>query len=62
MQLADPAVRGIFGATPVETMHAFCKGMIEMVTFLVLENVPTSKKAALDRLAICYHNQENQFK
>ena len=45
--LADP-VRGIFGATPVETMHALRKGIIEMVTFSVLDNVPASKKAQLD--------------
>ena len=37
--LADP-IRGIFGATPVETMHAFRKGVIEVVTFLVLNNIP----------------------
>ena len=43
--LADP-IRGIFGATPVETMHAVCKGMIEVVTFLVLHNVPKKQKAA----------------
>ena len=42
--LADP-MRGIFGATPVETMHAYRKGIIEKVTFLVLENIPASKKA-----------------
>jgi hypothetical protein len=49
--LADP-IRGIFGATPVETMHAFCKGVIEVVTFLVLDNVP---KAVLERLAVRFH-------
>jgi hypothetical protein len=27
--LADP-IHGIFGATPVETMHAFCKGVSEI--------------------------------
>ncbi len=37
--LADP-IRGIFGATPVKTMHAFCKDVIEVVTFLILDNVP----------------------
>ena len=37
--LADP-VRGIFGATPIETMHAFRKGLIETVTLLVLDDVP----------------------
>jgi hypothetical protein len=52
--MADP-IRGICGSTPVETMHCFCKGMIEIVTFLVLENVPASKKAALDGLAIHFH-------
>ena len=30
--MAGP-IRGIYSATPIETMHAFCKGMIEMVTF-----------------------------
>ena len=57
--LADP-VRGILGATPVETMHAFRKGLIETVTYLVLENVPASKKAALDRLAIHFHKHHRQ--
>jgi hypothetical protein len=57
--MADP-VRGIFGATPVETMHAFRKGIIEMVTFLVLDNVPPSKKAALDSLAIKFHHSHRQ--
>ena len=57
--LADP-VRGIYGATPVETMHAFRKGMIEVVTFLVLDNVPPSKLAALDALAIRFHRSHRQ--
>ena len=57
--LADP-VRGIYGATPVETMHAFRKGMIEQVTFLVLENVPASAKAALDTLALRFHKSHRQ--
>jgi hypothetical protein len=52
--MADP-IRGIYGATPIETMHAFCKGMIEMVTFLILDNVPKSKLAALDAMAIRFH-------
>jgi hypothetical protein len=43
--LADP-IHGIFGATPAETMYAFCKGMIEVVTFLILDNVPKKQKAA----------------
>jgi hypothetical protein len=57
--MADP-IRGIYGATPVETMHAFRKGMIEMVTFLILENVPPSQLAALDALAIRFHNTHRQ--
>jgi hypothetical protein len=57
--MADP-LRGIYGSTPVETMHAFRKGMIEMVTFLVLENVPPSKLAALDALAIRFHRTHRQ--
>ncbi len=57
--LADH-VRGIFGATPVETMHAFCKGLIEHVTFLVLDNVPASRKAALNTLAVQFHQRHRQ--
>ena len=57
--MADP-VRGIFGATPVETLHAFRKGLIEKVTFLVLENVPARQKAALDSLAVHFHRTHRQ--
>ena len=57
--LADP-VRGIFGATPIETMHAFRKGLIETVTLLVLDNVPDTKKAALDTLAMRFHTSHRQ--
>jgi hypothetical protein len=57
--LADP-IRGIFGATPVETMHAFRKGVIEVVTFLVLDNIPKKQKAALDRLAVRFHKSHRQ--
>ena len=52
--MADP-VRGIYGATPVETMHVFRKGMIEKVALLVLEIVPGSKLASLNALAIRFH-------
>jgi hypothetical protein len=38
-------------------MHFFCKGLIEHVTFLVLDNVSASRKAALDTLAIQFHQQ-----
>lgn len=54
------AERGIFGATPVETMHAFRKGVIEKVTKLVLESLPASKKAAFDDLAIAFHKSHRQ--
>ena len=52
--------RGIFGATPVETMHAYRKGLIEYVTYFVLDNVPASRKAAFDRLAIHFHTTHRQ--
>ena len=54
VQMAD-SDRGILGATPVETLHAFWKGLVEMVTKLVLDHVPASKKAPLDRLALRFH-------
>jgi hypothetical protein len=57
--IADP-VRGIYGATPIETMHTFCKGMIEMVTFFILKNVPKRKLAALDAHAIRFHKSHRQ--
>ncbi len=56
---ADPE-RGIFGATPVKTMHAFRKGVIEKVTKLVLESLPASKKAAFDDLAIAFYKSHRQ--
>ena len=60
MPLAGP-IRGIFGATPVEIMHTFCKGVIEVVTFLVLDNVPKKQKQlALDRLAVRFHKLHRQ--
>ena len=57
--LADPQ-RGIFGATPTETMHAYRKGMIEVVTLLVLKNVPATKKASLDAIAVHFHKTHRQ--
>ena len=51
---------GIFGATPVETMHAFRKGVIEKVTKLILDSLPASKKAAFDDLAIAFHKFHRQ--
>ena len=59
VEMADPD-RGIFGATPVETLHAFRKGLVEMITFVVLDNVPASKKAALNCLALRFHKSHRQ--
>jgi hypothetical protein len=59
MEMADPDC-GIFGATPVETLHAFCKGLVEMVTHVVIDNVRPSQKAALDRLALRFHKTHRQ--
>jgi hypothetical protein len=42
MQLGDPT-RGIMGVTPVDSMLVLQNGIISVVTFLVLENVPASK-------------------
>ena len=37
--------------------HALRKGIIEMmVSFSVLDHVPPSKKAQLDKLAVHFHN------
>jgi hypothetical protein len=52
--LADP-VRGIFGATQIEAMHTFCKGLVETVTYLVLDNVPASKLAVFETLDVRFH-------
>ena len=58
--LTDP-ICGIFGATPTEAMHCFRKaGMNEVVTFLVLQNVPASKRAELDWIAIDFHKSHRQ--
>jgi hypothetical protein len=59
MPLADPE-RGMFGATPVETMQAYGKGINEMVAFLVLDHVPASKKALLNNLAFKFHKSHHQ--
>jgi hypothetical protein len=51
--MADPD-RGIFGATPVETLHVFRKGLVEIVTHVVIDNALPSRKAALDhRQSFC---------
>jgi hypothetical protein len=58
--MADPD-RGIFNATQVEILHAFRKGLVEMVTHVVIDNVPPrSKKAALDRLALRFHKTQKK--
>jgi hypothetical protein len=57
--LADPVLE-IFGATPIETMHAFRKGLIETVTYLVLDNVPATELAVFDTLAVRFHQSHRQ--
>ncbi len=57
--LADPQC-GIFGATPTETMHAYRKRMMEVVTLFVLKNVPAPKKAALNAIAVHSHKTHRQ--
>ena len=52
---------GIFGATPVETMHAYRKDVIEKVTNLVLESLPASNKVVFDDLAIAFHKSHRQI-
>ena len=41
--MADPE-SGMFGATPVETLHAFRKGLVDMVTHVVIDNAPQAKR------------------
>ena len=47
--MADP-VQGIFGATPVETMHVLRKGIIELVTFVCSNMCQPAKKQNLMNL------------
>ena len=57
--LADRS-RGIFGATPVETMHAFRKGLIEKVTLMVVDHLTAGQKALLDGMAVQFHRRHSQ--
>jgi hypothetical protein len=41
-------------------MHAYRKGMIKVVTLLVLKNVPATKKASLDAIAVHFHKTHRQ--
>lgn len=59
VELGDPT-RGIFGATPVDTLHGYRKGMIEVVINRVLDNISPKKKAALDHLAVSFHKSHRQ--
>jgi hypothetical protein len=47
-------------ATPFETMHAYCNGMIEVVNLLVLKNVPATKKATLDAIAVHHFHKTHR--
>jgi len=59
VEMADP-VLGILSDTPVETLHAFHKDLVEMVTHAVIVNVPPSKKSVLDRLVLRFHKTHRQ--
>ena len=52
--------KNFFGVTPVETIHAFYKDLIEHVTFLELDNITASRKAALNTLAVQFHQRHRQ--
>ena len=59
MPLADPR-RGVFGCTPVETMHAVRLGLIAKVTSWILETLTDSQSALLDNVAIDFHKRHFQ--
>jgi len=59
MPLADPR-RGIFGATPVDTMHAFRKGILENTTLFILQNLKRGHQVMLDGMAIDFHERHAQ--
>jgi hypothetical protein len=40
----------------IETLHARCRGIIEVAMFLILENVSASQWVALDALAFHFYN------
>jgi hypothetical protein len=50
--MASPE-RCIFGATPVETLQAFRKALVEMVNYVAIGNV-------LDRLALRFHKTHSR--
>jgi hypothetical protein len=61
MEMADPDRGIVFGATPVETLHAFHKALVEMVTHVVIDNIPPpSKTAVMDRFALRVHKTHRQ--
>jgi len=51
---------GILGSTPVDTMHAFRKGIIESTTNFIIENLKDGQKAALDHMAIEFYKCHSQ--
>ena len=51
----DP--RGIWGANPVDLMHAFQSGIVKYLVKMIIDGLPTSKQVALDRLVHkLFHN------
>jgi len=59
MPLADPQY-GIFGATPVDTMHAFRKGIIESTTCYIIDQLSIGQKAMLDHMALDFQKTHAQ--
>ena len=54
IEFADPE-RGIFGATPIETLHCIQKGTIEYVSMYVVDNISPKRMANFDALAFRFH-------
>jgi len=59
MPLADP-MYGIFGATPVDTMHAFRKGIIESLTVFIIDNLTPGQKTMLDHMVLDFEKRHSQ--
>jgi hypothetical protein len=57
---ADP-VRGIFGATPIETLHCIRKGVIEYVTsFVIADDIKERELNLFNALASAFHKSHRQ--
>ena len=59
IEFADPE-RGIFGATPIETLHCIRKGIIEYVSMYVVDNITPKRMANFDALPFHFHKSHHQ--